>query len=130
MSIDEGVDPTPYLDISGAVSTDGVYTNTGVISYESGNETMYNCVSNRPEGSEGSEESVVYIWHVFNLRGLNQTTWDYMYEMIYTKLLSDPSRVVGWRLKLDTNSTDIVYHFVYRGSMVLYDKIFNDIPSA
>ena len=127
MSIDEGVDPTPYLDISGAVSTDGKYTNSGVISYESGNETMYKCTLNNPEGSEGTEE---YIWHVFNLRGLNQTTWNYMYDMIYTKLLSDPSRLVGWRLNLPTNSTDIVYHFVYRGPMILYDKIFNDIPSA
>ena len=122
MSIDEGVDPTPYLDISGAVSVMGTYTNTGVITYQSGNETMYTCTSSLVDDDN------VYIWHVFNLRGLDQVTWNYMYDMIYTKLLSDPSRVDGWRLKLDTNATDIVYHFVYRGNMVMYDNIFNDIP--
>ena len=122
MSIDEGVDPTPYLDISGAVSLNGTYTNTGVITYQSGNETMYACKSSLV----GDDD--VYIWHVFNLRGLDQVTWNYMYDMIYTKLLSDPSRKDGWRLKLDTNNTDIVYHFVYRGTMVMYDNIFNDIP--
>ena len=122
MSIDEGVDPTPYLDISGAVSVMGTYTNTGVITYQSGNETMYTCTSSLVDDDN------VYIWHVFNLRGLDQVTWNYMYDMIYTKLLSDPSRVDGWRLKLDTNATDIVYHFVYRGNMVMYNNIFNDIP--
>ena len=122
MSIDEGVDPTPYLDISGAVSVMGTYTNTGVITYQSGNETMYTCTSSLVDDEN------LYIWHVFNLRGLDQVTWNYMYDMIYTKLLSDPSRVDGWRLKLDTNATDIVYHFVYRGNMVMYDNIFNDIP--
>ena len=122
MSIDEGVNPAPYLDVSGAVSVMGTYTNTGVITYQSGNETMYACTSS----VEGDEN--MYIWHVFNLRGLDQVTWNYMYDMICTKLLSDPSRMDGWRLKLDTNATDIVYHFVYRGTMVLYDKIFNDIP--
>jgi hypothetical protein len=122
MSIDEGVNPAPYLDVSGAVSLNGVYTNSGVITYQNGNETMYACNSSL-EGDEG-----VYIWHVFNLRGLDQVTWNYMYDMIYTKLLSDPARVDGWRLKLDTNSTDIVYHFVYRGTMVMYNNIFNDIP--
>lgn len=122
MSIDEGVNPAPYLDVSGAVSVMGTYTNTGVITYQSGNETMYACTSS----VEGDEN--IYIWHVFNLRGLDQVTWNYMYDMICTKLLSDPSRMDGWRLKLDTNATDIVYHFVYRGTMVLYDKIFNDIP--
>ena len=122
MSIDEGVDPTPYLDISGAVSVMGTYTNTGVITYQSGNETMYTCTSSLVDDEN------LYIWHVFNLRGLDQVTWNYMYDMIYTKLLSDPSRVDGWRLKLDTNATDIVYHFVYRGNMVMYNNIFNDIP--
>jgi hypothetical protein len=100
----------------------GTYTNTGVITYQSGNETMYTCTSSLVDDEN------VYIWHVFNLRGLDQVTWNYMYDMIYTKLLSDPSRVDGWRLKLDTNATDIVYHFVYRGNMVMYNNIFNDIP--
>jgi hypothetical protein len=122
MSIDEGVNPAPYLDISGAVSLMGTYTNKGVITYQSGNETMYTCKSSIVD-DEG-----LYIWHVFNLRGLDQVTWNYMYDMIYTKLLSDPSRLDGWRLKLDTNATDIVYHFVYRGNMVMYNNIFNDIP--
>jgi hypothetical protein len=122
-SIDEGVDPSPYTDISGAVSLNGAFKCNGTVFYQSGDETIYDAVSNDPLNTD------IYKWHVFNNRNLDQSKWNYMYTMIYTKLLSDPARLDGWRLKLDTNSTDILYHFIYRGTTIMYNNIFNDIPA-
>jgi hypothetical protein len=116
---DEGVDPTPYLDISGAVSPGGQFTNTGTVFYASGNETMYNVIS--PDNRN-------YKWHIFDFRNMDQTTWTYVYNSIYGKLRYDANMYAGWRLKLPTNSTDIVYHFVYYGDTIMYKNIFYNFP--